>query len=220
MSSILVVTPHPDDETLGAGGFLLKSKANGFKTYWLILTNMKEEYGWKKEQVATRNFEIQKVAEQYSFDKVFNLELEPAGMDKYFKSEILKMISSIVNEVKPHTVVIPWKNDPHTDHQIAYQMMISATKTFRYPFIKRILAMEILSETNFSDVEDLHVNYFVDISEYLDIKIEIMKIYESELGEHPHPRSIKAIKAHAILRGTQIGCNYAEAFRIIKMIDN
>ena len=79
--------------------------------------------------------------------------------------------------------------------------------------------MEILSETNFGEMEDLHPNYFVDISEYLDKKIEIMKIYESELGEHPYPRSVDSIKSLAILRGSQAGCKYAEAFKIIKWIE-
>ena len=219
MTSILVVAPHPDDETLGAGGLLLKYRVIGWNINWLILTNMKEEYGWRKDQITKRNIEIQKVTDQYSFDNVFNLELEPAGLDKYPKSDLLKMVSSIITDIKPHTVIIPWKSDPHTDHQIAYQLMISATKSFRYPYIKRVLAMEILSETNFGEMEDLHPNYFVDISEYLDKKIEIMKIYESELGEHPYPRSVDSIKSLAILRGSQAGCKYAEAFKIIKWIE-
>ena len=45
MTSILVVAPHPDDETLGAGGLLLKYRVIGWNINWLILTNMKEEYG-------------------------------------------------------------------------------------------------------------------------------------------------------------------------------
>ena len=46
-----------------------------------------------------------------------------------------------------------------------------------------------------------------------------MKIFKSELGEHPFPRSIKNIKALAIFRGATVGVNYAEAFQLIKYID-
>jgi len=61
-------------------------------------------------------------------------------------------------------------------------------------------------------------NYFVNISSYIDKKIEIMKIFESELGEHPFPKSEKNIKALATFRGAQSGVEYAEAFMILKEI--
>ncbi|MHA1384775.1 MAG: PIG-L deacetylase family protein [Candidatus Helarchaeota archaeon] len=61
-------------------------------------------------------------------------------------------------------------------------------------------------------------NYFVNISSYIDKKIEIMKIFESELGEHPFPRSEKNIKALATFRGAQSGVEYAETFMILKDI--
>ena len=167
-NTLLVVSPHPDDETLGAGGYLLKAKVNGWNLHWLILTNVKEDYGWEKTRVTIRNLEIEKVSSAYSFEKVYNLGLEPAGLDKLSNSEILAKITCVIKEVEPHTVIIPWKGDAHTDHKIAFQLMISATKTFRYPSIKKVLSMEILSETNFGELEDFHPNYFVDITDYFE----------------------------------------------------
>ena len=51
MKKIIVVAPHPDDETLGCGGTLLKHKADGDEIYWLIVTNISEKYGWDTERV-------------------------------------------------------------------------------------------------------------------------------------------------------------------------
>ena len=45
-----------------------------------------------------------------------------------------------------------------------------------------------------------------------------MKAYESELREFPHPRSLKAIEALAIKRGSEIGVKYAESFYLIREI--
>lgn len=38
MNRVLCVAVHPDDETLGCGGTLLKHKAQGDEIYWLFLT--------------------------------------------------------------------------------------------------------------------------------------------------------------------------------------
>ena len=46
-----------------------------------------------------------------------------------------------------------------------------------------------------------------------------MSIYDSEVGEHPFPRSIKNIKALATYRGAIAGVKYAEAFQVLKLID-
>ena len=70
-----------------------------------------------------------------------------------------------------------------------------------------------------SVIKKLNANLFVDISEYLEGKIKAMSIYDTELGEHPFPRSLEAIKALAVIRGQMAGCKYAEAFRIIKRIE-
>jgi hypothetical protein len=54
----LVVSPHPDDETLGAGGTLIRHKRSGGQIYWLNVTNMKEEYGYSKELVKIRQQQV------------------------------------------------------------------------------------------------------------------------------------------------------------------
>ena len=80
--------------------------------------------------------------------------------------------------------------------------------------------MEILSETDFSkNGKAFSPNYFVDITEYLDEKIEALKIYDTEFAEAPFPRNLEAVKALALLRGGASGCHYAEAFKVIKEID-
>jgi hypothetical protein len=76
---------------------------------------------------------------------------------------------------------------------------------------------ETLSETNFNFIGNrvFRPNVYADISEYLSDKIETMKIYASELGEHPFPRSEKALRALALLRGSQSGYKAAEAFQLV-----
>ena len=124
-------------------------------------------------------------------------------------------------QVEPNIVYLPFKSDVHTDHQIAFKAAYSCTKTFRCPSTKKIIMMETLSETEFtpSTKEDSFIpNMFVDITDFIDRKIEIMNIYKSELADHPFPRSEKNILALATVRGATAGCEYAESFMIVKEI--
>jgi LmbE family N-acetylglucosaminyl deacetylase len=81
---------------------------------------------------------------------------------------------------------------------------------------------ECISETEFAPAlpEKAFIpNYFIDITPYIEKKLEIMKIYASELGSHPFPRSLNNISALATFRGSIAGVEYAEAFQLIKWID-
>ena len=81
--------------------------------------------------------------------------------------------------------------------------------------------IETLSETEFapSTKEDNFIsNVFVDISEYFEKKIEIMKVFESEIAPHPFPRSERNLRAIATFRGATCGCEYAESFMLLKEI--
>ena len=45
-----------------------------------------------------------------------------------------------------------------------------------------------------------------------------MKVFESEIAEHPFPRSERNLRALATLRGATAGCEYAESFMLLKDI--
>ncbi len=216
-NKILIVAVHPDDETLGCGGTLLKHKTNGDEIHWLICTETNPTDTFYK----TREKEIEKVNYLYDFDTVTNLKLKTMQVDEYSMSELIGKISKIINEIEPNIIYLPFKGDVHSDHRKIFEASYSCTKSFRYPFIKKIYMVETLSETEFapSTKEDSFIpNVFVDISDQMDRKIEIMKIFKSEISEHPFPRSERNLLALATLRGAIAGCEYAESFVLLKEI--
>lgn len=218
MSKVLVVSTHPDDETLGCGGTILKHKKCGDEIYWMILTNINIENGWEKETIKRRQQEIKTVAELYGFTDVYKLDFPTTKLDTIPMAELINSISKVINEVKPHIIYLPNRSDVHTDHQITFNAVWSCTKNFRYPFIKRILMYETLSESEFAPAlsETIFIpNVFVDITSFFNKKIKIMKIYNSEIMKSPFPRSIDAIEILAKYRGSRIGKKSAEAFSIL-----
>ena len=54
MKKVIVIAPHPDDETLGCGGTLLKHKFKGDKIYWLIVTSMNKNDIWSSSTIKKR----------------------------------------------------------------------------------------------------------------------------------------------------------------------
>jgi len=217
MNKVLVIAVHPDDETLGCGGTLLKHKANGDEIHWLIGTQANPESDFYK----IRTKEIDTVSQMYRFDSVHNLALKTMQVDEYSMSELIGKISSVINEVKPNIIYLPFKSDVHSDHRHIFDAAYSCTKSFRYPFIEKIYMIETLSETEFapSTKEDSFIpNVFVDITAHMDKKLAIMKVFKSEIAAHPFPRSLRNLEALATLRGATAGCEYAESFMLLKEI--
>ena len=222
MRNVVVISAHPDDEILGVGGALLKHKKNGDKIYWLITTNIFEEQGFSKERVFSRQREIEKVSEALGAEKVFMLNYPTMSLSTSTLIEMVPKLSKIFTEIEPEIIYCLIRSDAHSDHRITFDAVMACTKSFRYPFIKQVLMYECISETEFAPQlpEKMFIpNYFVDISSFLEEKKNLMKIYASELGDHPFPRSLKNIEALASFRGASVGVEYAEAFQLIKYID-
>ena len=221
MKTVFVIAPHADDESLGCAGTILRYRDEGASIHWLIVTGMSKQAGFDDEQISTRDAEIKKVQNTYKFDSVTRLDFPPAALDTVPMGNIIKAISLSVENIVPNIVFTPYRNDAHSDHKIVFDAVMSATKSFRYPFIKRVLAYETISETDFDmkpEAGGFRPNVYTDISSYLEEKLDILDIYQSEMGEFPFPRSRKAISALANLRGVQCNALSAEAFMLIKEI--
>ena len=178
--------------------------------------------GFSLAQVDERNHKISTVSEGYRFSQVHRLGFLPSQLDVIAKSTLVGAISSLESKIRPEIVYTVFRDDAHSDHEVVFGAVISATTIFRHPYVKRTLAYETLSETDFS-LKPGHgafrPNVFVNIEDYVEKKIILMKMFRSEIGDFPFPRSPKAIEALASLRGVQAGCLSAEAFMLLKEVD-
>ena len=59
---------------------------------------------------------------------------------------------------------------------------------------------------------------FIDVSGYIDKKIEALKCYDGEMRNWPHSRSYAANEALSKFRGASVGVNAAEAFMLVRKI--
>ena len=216
MNKVLVIAVHPDDETLGCGGTLLRHKDEGDEIYWLIVTTNDKKYS--PERNAHRDEMVRKATALYGFDGVFEAGLPTTLLDTLDVNTLVEQINNVYNEVKPNIVYMNFIYDVHSDHKAAFEAAYTCTRSFRKPFIEKIYMIEALSETEFAPAissSSFCPNVYVDITKYIDKKLEIMELYDTEIMQEPYPRSLSSIKALARVRGSRAGVMYAEAFQLL-----
>ena len=85
--------------------------------------------------------------------------------------------------------------------------------------MKALYSFEVLSSTSWSyDNNPFIPNFFVDISDTIEIKIRALRAYAEEIREAPHARSIESVEALATFRGHSVGLHKAEAFTAMRII--
>ena len=217
---ILVVAPHPDDETLGVGGTIAKYSAQGHEVFVLIISG-------HLPPIYSRKAYEETVSEAYSAFSVLGVEksefLEiPATMigDQPLH-EVNSRILKVVSDFNPQIVLCPYP-DRHIDHRLVFDSVMVATRPVGVGRdIEILAAYETLSETHWNapHIEpNFTPNWVVDISDYIDAKLAALKCYESQITDFPGPRSIETVESLAKFRGTQAGFGYGEGFHIVRMI--
>ena len=142
-------------------------------------------------------------------------------MDTVPLLNVVKEIEKIKKKIKPNIVYTHFSNDINIDHRIAYQATITSSRPKKNETVKKIFCFEILSSTEWADKNKVNFspNYFVDISNFINLKLKALKAYDKEIKRSPNSRSLENIKNLASLRGSTIGTFYAEAFFVERFIE-
>ena len=223
MKKILILSPHADDEILGCGGFISKYSKLNYKINVLILTNANKG---APEIYSSKIIEkIRKEAKQANkligTDKLFFENLPALNLNNYPIYQISNLINKYIMKIKPEIILIPSSNDIHDDHKIIFKAAKISTRFNKKSNIRKILSYEVLSETEWNENEkSFNPNYFVTLN-YSDLKNKVKAFlkYKSQVKKFPHPRSKEAIINLSKVRGSNVFVNYAEAFKVEKILD-
>jgi len=130
---IVAVSAHPDDETLGAGGTLLKHLAQGDDAFWIIATQPCQE-DWSLEHIRQSAEQVEAVRQAYRFSNIFKLDFPTTRLDTVPKRHIADRFREVLGEVKPDRVYTVGDTDVHTDHCLTFEALMLALKPFRAEF--------------------------------------------------------------------------------------
>ena len=217
---ILIVAPHPDDEVLGCGGIISKYISQGHEVHVAIITKT-------CEPVFPADFDEKNKTDCLNAHKILGvtkthfLDFPAAMLESVPRHEFNSAIIKLIKDVAPEEVYIPHRGDMHLDHKMVVDACMVALRP-RFDYVtKRIYAYETLSESEWDIPNTTNIfipNVYVDITDYFNNKLEAMKQYKNQLSEYPNPRSLQAIEALAMLRGSTISKKYAESFMLIRDI--
>ncbi|HTR55122.1 MAG TPA: PIG-L deacetylase family protein [Kofleriaceae bacterium] len=223
---VLVIAPHADDETLGVGGTIARRVAVGDEVHVAIMTGHGENphplwprSDWDRVRAEARRAMDVLGAAALHFD-----ELPAALVADLPGYRVNAAVSQMIERIAPEILFVPFSHDLHRDHReifhaasVAWRSSSAAGRA-----IRSVYCYEVQSETHWNPPyleAGFLPNTWVDITDQLEVKLRALACYESQVRAAPDARSIDAVRALAVWRGSQQGLGAAEAFVAIKRIE-
>jgi LmbE family N-acetylglucosaminyl deacetylase len=224
--NVLIVAAHPDDELLGCGGTAARLAREGHSVYTAILGEGITSRTAKREDADKSVLNRLKDCSQRVADLLGVKELSLHGLpDNRFDSlpllDVIKIVEGLIERWRPSVVYTHHGGDLNVDHQVLSRAVLTATRPIAGHPVKELYMFEIASSTEWAFQQfapAFQPNVFADIENTLPLKLEGMRMYESEAREFPHPRSEKALTAIAQRWGSVSGLKAAEAFEAVRLI--
>ena len=226
--SVLVIAAHPDDELLGCAGTIARHVRAGDKVDILILAEGATSRD-PTRNAASRGEELGALAQAaqaagalLGVSSVECLALPDNRLDSLDLLDIVKVLEEAISRFRPRIIYTHHVGDVNVDHSITHRAVYTAARPLPDQPVERILAYETVSSSEWMPAGSgtfFKPDWFVDISETLDVKLEALAIYEREMRDWPHPRSLKAVEHLARWRGASVGVNAAEAFVLLRNVE-
>jgi LmbE family N-acetylglucosaminyl deacetylase len=220
MKRVLVVGAHPDDELLGLGGTIARHVAAGDQVTVALIADVGSAR-YEDETIHAVRQCARQAAEWLGIADVCFAGLADQKLDTLPILEIVQWVETVLAGVKPHVIYTHHRGDINRDHTIVYEATLTAARPYTTPNLERILCYHTPSATEWAgpNVENVFIpNVFVDISAYLENKLNAMAAYKTELRPVPHPRSLEALRTQAAYWGSVIGVAAAEPFMLVREI--
>ena len=221
---VLIIVSHSDDESISMAGTICKHVIRGDKVYVMSMTDgVSSRNDIVKDSIKKRKEASIKASKILGFEWVKCFDFDDNLMDNYPLLDVVKAIEINKQNYKPTLVYTHSISDLNIDHRVVGNAVLTAFRPQPMEICREIRLFEIASATDYgnSSITGTFVpNLFIDISNNWELKKEALTAYNDEMRDYPHSRSIEGIKNLAKLRGNQVGLNLAEAFQVIRKLEN
>ena len=219
MYTVVCISCHPDDMEIACAGTLLKCKERGDRVVVCHLSsgNLGHEIIPPDELIKIRANEAKTSGESAGFEVMWGgfHDLDIYDNNKEARDKVVK----VIKEVDPDFIITHNPDDYMPDHTAVSRLVFDASFTATLPNYKSkyekpaklvpIYYMDTLAGVNFNPTE------YVDISDEIDLKIDMLECHESQLKwmrDHDNIDFAEFVRTCSRFRGIQCGVQYAEAF--------
>jgi LmbE family N-acetylglucosaminyl deacetylase len=217
---VLVIAPHADDEALGAGGLIAQLRRRGCRVHVIFAcVDGMQHYGTHhRTTVAERELEIAQASQilDYQHSTLYRGRDLIERLDTVPQRDLVDAFEAALNEHRPDLLLLPHGVDFDQDHIACFRAGFAAARpippSLGKHFPARVASYEMPKLT--WSAEAFQPTLYIDISGELQSKLDAIEAYTSQLRVPPHVRSLANITALARLRGSEVGVQYAEGFRI------
>jgi N-acetylglucosamine malate deacetylase 1 len=203
---VLVLAPHPDDETIGVGGTLALHAAAGDPIHVVFLTagtsgdptgrEDKAAYAAKREREARAACARLGVSAVEFWGFPDNFEVTANDL-----AAITPRVRELIDRVAPAVIYAPHPGEQHSDHHVAAVILARALATVSSP--PPAFGFEVWSASQASIV--------VDVSSVYETKLAALRCYASQLEHTDIERFISGLNAYRAVF-LEKGARYGEAF--------
>jgi LmbE family N-acetylglucosaminyl deacetylase len=196
---VLVVGAHPDDLEIACGATVAKLSDAGHEVHALVLTK-----GAGGGEPLRREKEAVKGGKMLGVSQVVVLDL-PDRRLAHCEREVVDAIEKVMRRFNPDIVLTHSGNDQHADHRAVHVATLQAARSHQ-----AVLCYESPSVTASFDPR-----VFVDVEDYLDLKIAAMAAHADQ-GAKPY-MSAERVRGNALFRGSQAKMYLAEGFEPVRV---
>jgi len=205
--NVLVIAPHPDDESIGCGGTLCKHAARGDRvvvTYVtsgeLGLKHLSREKAW-----AIREREARRAGDVLGVAALEFLRLPDWSVGDHV-AQASRLLRPILKREKPARIYVPHEREWHPDHRAAIGVLRAACRNGACR--SEVVAYEVWTPLSEHD----HVE---DITAEMPKKLRALRAHRSQLNEFDYVRAVRGLNQ---FRGELAAkCRYAEVFQTISL---
>jgi len=225
--TILAATAHPDDVEVDCAGTLIRYVKDGHKVFMAIACtgNVGTKIHTLEEIEAIRAVEAQRGADIIGAELIM---LGHKDADVWLDNPTWKEYVDLIRRTNPDVIITMDRDDYVHDHsnvgELVYRAAIWASVAnipdTEYPPIDHIPVIFRTETTGMTRIAP--PDYYVDITEEFDQKIEAFRQHETQHGDYLEKQFgikdwFEYVEVINKMRGFQCGCKYAEAFHCRKL---
>lgn len=225
---VIVIAAHPDDEVLGCGGTIARHCAQGDEVHIVIMAegltsrDKARDISIRVDNLAALEECAREAGKKLGVASVSMEQFPDNRMDSVDLLDIVKTVERHLADVSPRIVYTHHGGDLNIDHRIVHDAVVTACRPYPEQTVNSLLFFEVPSSTEWAisgRSDPFSPNWFVDIIDTLDKKLEVCSAYRSEMRQWPHPRSLQGVENLARQRGVSVGLEAAEAFVLGRQIN-